>query len=411
MSDASQFTAESAAQHQAELNDYLQSKNINQLFIQIVESLLIEKPDNPIGFIVEFLQKKYPDQAGVVAAAMARGVGEAAASAAGGAAPPAGGDDEEEEESDDEEDYVDELPKVVPNAQRTHRESVFAEPMDEKTSVDIALVEKSAEERERILEVLTDQTLFKHLDDDQRQFIVGAMFVKEFSKEDVIIQQGDDGDNFYIIDKGVVDCYRKTEDGEGSENKLVLTYQEKGAFGELAIMYNAPRAATCVARTDCRLYALERKAFKHILMKTTIEKRQNYRGFLQNVPILKELNEYEVLTMADALVDETYEEGKVICRQGEAGDRFYIIKSGSVVCTQADALGKQVEVARLGVGDYFGEIALLTSQMRQATVVACEGPLKLLMLDRKTFKRVMGPLEDILRRNMDSYKKIRAQHI
>ena len=43
------FTAESAAQHQAELNDYLQSKNINQLFIQIVESLLIEKPDNPIG--------------------------------------------------------------------------------------------------------------------------------------------------------------------------------------------------------------------------------------------------------------------------------------------------------------------------------------------------------------------------
>ena len=53
----------SHAQHQAELNDYLQSKNINQLFIQIVESLLIEKPDNPIGFIVQFLQKKYPDQA------------------------------------------------------------------------------------------------------------------------------------------------------------------------------------------------------------------------------------------------------------------------------------------------------------------------------------------------------------
>jgi cAMP-dependent protein kinase regulator len=120
-------------------------------------------------------------------------------------------------------------------------------------------------------------------------FIVGAMFVKEFKKDDVIIQQGDDGDNFYIIDKGVVDCFRKSDPDEA--DKLVLTYQEKGAFGELAIMYNAPRAATCVARSDCRMYALERKAFKHILMKTTIEKRQNYRGFLQNVPILSELNE------------------------------------------------------------------------------------------------------------------------
>jgi len=51
---------------QAELQDYLNSKNINTLFIQIVESLLIEKPDNPIGFIVEYLKKKYPDQAGPV---------------------------------------------------------------------------------------------------------------------------------------------------------------------------------------------------------------------------------------------------------------------------------------------------------------------------------------------------------
>ena len=58
-----------AQQHQAELNDYLQSKSINQLFIQIVEALLIEKPDNPIGFTVQFLQKKFPEQAAVAGAA------------------------------------------------------------------------------------------------------------------------------------------------------------------------------------------------------------------------------------------------------------------------------------------------------------------------------------------------------
>jgi len=52
-----------AADVQAELQQYLNSKNINSLFIQIVESLLIEKPTNPIAFIIEYLYKQYPDQA------------------------------------------------------------------------------------------------------------------------------------------------------------------------------------------------------------------------------------------------------------------------------------------------------------------------------------------------------------
>ena len=54
-----------AADVQAELQAYLNTKNINSLFINIVESLLIEKPANPIAFIVEYLYKQYPDKAQV----------------------------------------------------------------------------------------------------------------------------------------------------------------------------------------------------------------------------------------------------------------------------------------------------------------------------------------------------------
>ncbi len=70
----------------------------------------------------------------------------------------------------------------------------------------------------------------------------------------------------------------------------------------------------------------------------------------------------------------------------------------------------QVNVAKLEAGSYFGEIALLTTKPRQATVTA-QGPLKALTVDQKTFKRVMGPLEDLLNRNMELYNKIRAQSI
>ena len=54
-----------ATEVQAELQQYLNSKNINSLFISIVENLLIEKPHNPIAFMIEYLFKTYPDQAQV----------------------------------------------------------------------------------------------------------------------------------------------------------------------------------------------------------------------------------------------------------------------------------------------------------------------------------------------------------
>ena len=80
------------------------------------------------------------------------------------------------------------------------------------------------------------------------------------------------------------------------------------------------------------------------------------------------------------------------------------------MCTQQAADGKVQEVARLEEGAYFGEIALLTSKPRQATVTAA-GELVVLTMDRKTFKRVMGPLVDILNRNIGGYNKFMQQNV
>lgn len=375
----------------------------------IVESLLIEKPDNPIGFIVEFLQKKYPDQAGVSLATGASQHDREQAAVDG--APDIASDVDDDDDNDD--DYIDEIPTLTKNSAYNRdrkRESVCAEVVMENQD-DIKEFDKTPEERMRILEILEQQVLFRHLEKEQKEFVARAMFVMEFKSGDTIISQGDDGDNFYVIDRGNVECYKYSDSPD--DEALVHTYSPGGAFGELAIMYNAPRAATCRAIADCRLYALDRKAFKVILMKTTIERRSQTKNFLQNVEILKQLKEYELFTMADAMQEMLYEEGDVICRQGDAGSNFYIIKQGSVVCTQADAQGKQQEVAHLTVGDYFGEIALLTSKPRQATVVAGEdhGTLKLLSLDRSTFNRILGSIEDILRRNMSAYNKFRSAQI
>ena len=65
----------STADVQAELQEYLNSKDINSLFIQIVEQLLIQKPDNPIGFIVDYLVKKFPDKTSALTLGVAGGTG------------------------------------------------------------------------------------------------------------------------------------------------------------------------------------------------------------------------------------------------------------------------------------------------------------------------------------------------
>eukprot|EP01092_Planopodium_desertum_P013211 TRINITY_DN6303_c0_g1_i2.p1 TRINITY_DN6303_c0_g1~~TRINITY_DN6303_c0_g1_i2.p1 ORF type:complete len:238 (+),score=24.19 TRINITY_DN6303_c0_g1_i2:38-751(+) len=120
-----------------------------------------------------------------------------------------------------------------------------------------------------------------------------------------------------------------------------------------------------------------------------------------SVPKGKEINER---------LESTLKEGEVIVRQGERGDIFYIILEGEVSVTQKQSDGVTREVARLKTSDYFGEIALLTERPRAATVTSV-GPVRCVQLDRARFNRVMGPCEDILRRNMEEYNKFMATNI
>ena len=293
-------------------------------------------------------------------------------------------------------------PKLPVKGRRT---SVSAETIDPNNAKTFERVvhPKSQEERKHISEIVADNILFKSLDDKQHEILLDAMFPKEFEAGDVIIKQGDDGDNFYILDTGVCEVYK--------DGVHVLTCTESMSFGELALMYNAPRAATVKAKEKSKVWALDRQTFKYIIMETTVKKREQHKGFIERVPLLESLSEYERLTVADALKPETFTDGEVIIHQGDDGNLFYIIEAGTAVCTkQLSPSDSPLEIGVLGSGAYFGEIALLTTRPRQATVTA-KGQVKCLTLDRKTFKRVMGPLEDILKRNIEKYNAVIANNI
>jgi putative ABC transport system ATP-binding protein len=99
---------------------------------------------------------------------------------------------------------------------------------------------------------------------------------------------------------------------------------------------------------------------------------------------------------------EVYPSGSAIVRQGEAGDKFYLIRRGRVAVTMADAAMGPRQVAELGPGDFFGDRALLTDEPRNATVSALD-PVEVYTIGRETFRRARATSIPFIERILDVY--------
>jgi cAMP-dependent protein kinase regulator len=196
---------------------------------------------------------------------------------------------------------------------------------------------------------------------------------------EVIIRQGEEGDNFYVVEQG-----RFGVDVDGRE---VVQIGPGGSFGELALMYNTQRAATVTSLTPGKLLQVDRGTFRRVIIDFAYQKRCKYMDFLRTVPLLQALSEAEIGKVADALEAVSFPAGQEVIKQGDPGDAFYIISDGS-----AAVIKDGVHVAHLHSGDYFGELALLERQPRAASVIA-QGVLKCLTLGEADFVRLIGPLK------------------
>lgn len=112
------------------------------------------------------------------------------------------------------------------------------------------------------------------------------------------------------------------------------------------------------------------------------------------------MDHYERSKLADAIKEKKVQANDVIINQGDQGDVFYIVSEGTFHATLNE--NPEQPVMNYKMGDYFGELALLRGEPRAANV-KCLTDGKLICLDRKSFKRLLGPLDNILKRNMKNY--------
>jgi CRP/FNR family transcriptional regulator, cyclic AMP receptor protein len=126
-------------------------------------------------------------------------------------------------------------------------------------------------------------------------------------------------------------------------------------------------------------------------------------------PLFEVLNEQERAALIEEMELESHEEGSVIISEGDPGDSMYVISSGEVkVYTRGAGKSGTVYLAKLGEGDFFGEVSVLTGKPRTATITASQ-PTELLRLDKEKLDNALAKHPGV-RKVLDEFYKKRANN-
>jgi putative peptide zinc metalloprotease protein len=254
-----------------------------------------------------------------------------------------------------------------------------------------ALVQNLRDERDRRLRLLRRVPAFVVRPDEELAQLAGRLRAEHYAAGEAVVRQGASGDKFYIVEQGRLFVWR----AETNQPALKVGELAPGqTFGERALVSNEPRAATVRAETPAVVLALSKTDFDrsvrdHLTAGHDVEVSLARNRLIREMPIFDELESFELSLLAGRLEAETFAAGEIVFREGEAGDKFYIVESGQLVAARRDAQGQPVQLSRLGPGDYLGEIALLQNRPRMATITAAE-PSTVLSLKAEYFLEMMA---------------------
>jgi serine/threonine protein phosphatase PrpC/CRP-like cAMP-binding protein len=290
----------------------------------------------------------------------------------------------------------------VSKAKRRHLESIHHAEIDEGDEQFILedhIVEKTDEEIKMIENSTKSNFLFSHLNPDQLLTAYNVMQRKAVKKGERLITQGSKGDFLYIVESGDYSVFVTPTGSPDTDGLGELVHQYHGTedsdapcFGDLALLYRKPRAASVVADTDGSCWRISRLAFKAIIQKTD---HGELVAVLRKVKVLEDLTRAQLTRLTDVLSEVTYEPGAVVVKQGEMQHDFYIVMSGGLRgCALAED-GSETRAMNLKHNDYFNEQALLEDAKSPVTITAVQKS-KVLHIDRDQFDECLGHLADII---------------
>jgi len=277
--------------------------------------------------------------------------------------------------------------KIHSKARAKRAQNVFAEPLDMNEDFVIPEYPKSDAAVKFIDHSLADNFIFASLEKEERQLLIDAMQAEEVPEGAVIITQGEVGDYFYVVEEGSI--------AFSVDGNHVGSCSSGASFGELALLYNSPRAATCTANTPAKLWKVDQRTFRYMLASNSAGQQKDVLNVMRKVQFLSDLDESTLLKIADALTTVSFKENDRIINKGDVGEVFYILKEGRTKVHDIGTGDSQFVDQFYGPGDFFGERALLTGDRRMANITAVSDSV-CLCLSREEFERILGPLQDLI---------------
>lgn len=281
-----------------------------------------------------------------------------------------------------------------------HRMSVLGD-----SSFQFPSFEKTSDVRELITNVISGNFIFEGLDTEMLSKFVDAFEHCEVEKDEIVIKEGDKGDYFYIIEQGTVEFSKMIKDSL----KVLGCAGKSKAFGDLALLHDCPRTASCIALETCHLWRVDQNVYRQVLAKQSQSKDDEMIEILRKVKLFSHFTNDYLNKVASIVTSKHFAKDEYIIKKGEIGREFYVVKEGKVSVRNIVAGNTSYEDQELSEGDYFGERALLTSEPRAADVVA-DGNCVILCLTKKQFIDSVGSIEDSVRQ-MSDFRVLVSHHI
>jgi CRP-like cAMP-binding protein len=216
--------------------------------------------------------------------------------------------------------------------------------------------------------------------------LAGRVSLRTFPRGHVVFHRGDEADAFYVIRRGRVSV--EDDDPDTGDTRVISILARGDSFGELGLLRRRPRTTTIRAAEDLELFEVDRPTFDRLLAQ--LIDVPDFAPTMQSYAELKQLPPFRTSTFDELAFLLAHGEwvsatpGHTFVEQGAVGDAFYVVGSGQVT-VRADG----EEVAVLGPGQHFGEVALLEDVPRTASVVA-RTPVRVFRLDREGFTSMVA---------------------
>ncbi|RLN61060.1 hypothetical protein BBJ29_004328 [Phytophthora kernoviae] len=247
--------------------------------------------------------------------------------------------------------------------------------------------------------------------------VISVLKKLEFNPGDIVMRQGVPGDTFYLVETGEFEARRLNDESLDNDNNDVspeaygevvrvykTTPEVHPTFGELALIYPKPRVNTIVAKEKGTLWALDRIAFRSILMRGRPLRDVVRR--LRQISLLRPLTVAQTNLVAEEMRTVVFEPNQVVLHEGMTEPGFFLITSGRIESTSKV---DNIAPLELKTFDYFGEIALVRRRsISQRSIRALERT-ECLFIRKDALELAVGKLSSILEK--DKLRRSRKKRI